>query len=167
MFSSSRRVIGGIFLIAVSLAPLRVSAISQSLRHSALPWEERVAPEIELQVAVAPTGALRARERVTFRFRIADEAGRPIEGLQPAAWLEPLAAGETVDPSACVQEMETDAGWELVRTPALLDLVLHEGQRPGTYEAVARLGRPGRYGVAFFLGSPRLLHCFEVEVQPG
>jgi hypothetical protein len=29
------------------------------------------------------------------------------------------------------------------------------------------MGRPGRYGVAFFLGSPRLVHCFEVEVQPA
>lgn len=167
MFSSSRRVIGGIVLIAASLAPARVSGISQSLRHSILPWEERVAPEIELQVAVAPTGALRERERVTFRFRIADEEGRPIPGLRPTAWLEPLAAGETIDPAACVQEMETDAGWRLVKAPVLLDLALHEGERPGTYEAVARMGRPGRYEVAFFLGSPRLVHCFEVEVQPA
>jgi hypothetical protein len=126
---------------------------------------------IELKVAVAPVGraegALRERDRVAFRFEIADETGRPIPSLRPAAWLEPLAAGETADPTACVEEMELDAGWTLVKSPALLDLNLRQGKRPGTYEGAVRLGRPGRYEVAFFLGSPRLVHCFEVEVQPA
>lgn len=144
------------------------SAISRPLRSSMLPWGDRVAADsLELRVAVESMdrrdAVLRARDRVAFRFRIADESGRPVEGLRPAAWMEPLAEGQTVDPSSCVREMETESGWSVVRTPAL-DLQLHEGDRPGTYEAVARLGRPGRYGVAFFLGSPRLTHCFEVEV---
>lgn len=147
-------------------------AISRPLPDAGLPWGDRVVPGIELRVAVAPVdgqegSAIRERDRVSFRFRIADEAGRPIPGLRPTAWMEPLAAGETVDPAACVQELETGSGWRLVKAPALLDLALHEGERPGTYEAVARMGRPGRYGVAFFLGTPRVVHCFEVEVQPA
>lgn len=154
--------------LAIFLAPLRVSAISQSL-PSLLPWGDRVVRDgIELQVAVAPEGRpFKERDRVTFLFRVADEAGRPMAGLRPAAWLEPLAPGQSVDPAACVREMETGSGWKLVKAPALLDLDLREGERPGTYEAFARMGRPGRYGVAFFLGSPRLVHCFEVEVQPS
>jgi hypothetical protein len=157
-----------VIFLAIIAAPLRVSAISQSL-PTLLPWGDRVVRDgIELQVAVAPQGrALKERDRVTFRFQVADEAGRPMPGLRPAAWLEPLAPGQSVDPSACVREMETGSGWKLVKTPALLDLDLHEGERPGTYVALARMGRPGRYGVAFFLGSPRLVHCFEVEVQPS
>jgi hypothetical protein len=154
------------------LSTLPAFAISRPLPDPALPWGDRVAPGIELRVAVAPVdgeegSAIRERDRVAFRFRIVDERGRPIQGLRPAAWMEPLAAGEMVDPAACVREMETDSGWRLVKAPALLDLALHEGERPGTYEAVARMGRPGRYGVAFFLGTPRLVHCFEVEVQPA
>ncbi|MFL6291743.1 MAG: hypothetical protein ACJ759_12685 [Thermoanaerobaculia bacterium] len=155
-------------VLFLTLTPARVSAISQPL-PPLLAWGDRVVRDgIELEVRMAPEGrALRERDRVTFRFRIADEGGRPIPGLRPAAWLEPLAPGQSVDPTACVREMETGSGWRLVKTPALLDLDLHEGGRPGTYEALARMGRPGRYGVAFFLGSPRLVHCFEVEVQPA
>lgn len=164
MFSRS---FSAIAIFLVLLAPLRVSAISQSL-PSVLPWGERIARDgIELRVAVAPEGRpLREREPVTFRFRIADEAGRPMPGLRPAAWMEPLAAGESVDPTACVRELETGAGWELVKAPARLDLDLHETEGPGAWEARVRMGRPGRWGVAFFLGSPRLVHCFEVEIQP-
>ncbi|HSN85657.1 MAG TPA: hypothetical protein VL025_02815, partial [Thermoanaerobaculia bacterium] len=161
----------------VLLVPGVASAISRPLRSASLPWGDRLASEgLELRVAVEPVDrrahrgypdtVLRARDRVAFEFRIFDEGGRPIQGLRPAAWMERLAEGETVDPSACVQEMETGSGWSLVRTPAL-DLDLREGERPGTYQAVARLGRPGRYEVAFFLGSPRLVHCFEVEIQQG
>jgi YVTN family beta-propeller protein len=38
---------------------------------------------------------------------------------------------------------------------------------PGSYETTATLRRPGRYDVAFFLDSPRTIHCFEVEVAPN
>lgn len=155
-----------VVLLLVLLIPTKVGGISQSL-PSVLPWGDRIARDgIELKVAVAPEGRpLRERDRVTFRFQIADEAGRPMPGLRPSVWMEPLAAGETVDPQACVRELETGAGWELVRTAARLDLDLHESA--GAYEARVRMGRPGRYGVAFFLGSPRLVHCFEVEIQPS
>lgn len=163
----SRLVVSAVVLSLALAAPLRLSAISKSL-PSVLPWGERIARDgIELKVAVAPEGRpLRERDRVTFRFQIADESGRPMPGLRPAVWLEPLAAGEAVDPASCVRELETGAGWELVKGPARFDLDLHEGERAGAYEARVRMGRPGRYGVAFFLGSPRLVHCFEVEIQP-
>lgn len=160
---------GALLALIALLVPGVASAISRPLRSSILPWGDRVATDsLELRVAVEPVGrpgggALRARDRIAFLFRISDEGGRPVEGLRPAAWMEPLAEGETVDPNACVQEVETESGWSVVRTPSL-DLDLQEGDRPGTYEAVARPGRPGRYEVAFFLGSPRLTHCFEVEV---
>lgn len=36
--------------------------------------------------------------------------------------------------------------------------------RPGRYETTATLRRPGTYDVAFFLDTPRVVHCFEVEV---
>ena len=163
----SSRILSAAALSLFLMVSLRVSAISQSI-PALLPWGDRVVRDgIELEVAVAPEGrAFRERDRVTFRFRIADEAGRPMPGLRPAAWMEPLAPGQSVDPMACVRELETGSGWKLVKAPALLDLDLREGDRPGTYEALAHMGRPGRYGVAFFLGSPRLVHCFEVEVQP-
>lgn len=35
---------------------------------------------------------------------------------------------------------------------------------PGAYETVAELRRPGVYDVAFFLDSPRTIHCFQVQV---
>ncbi|MFQ5719442.1 MAG: YncE family protein [Acidobacteriota bacterium] len=38
---------------------------------------------------------------------------------------------------------------------------------PGSYETVAQLRRPGLYDVAFFLDSPRTVHCFPVDVAPN
>ena len=35
---------------------------------------------------------------------------------------------------------------------------------PGIYQTVARLPRPGRFDVAFYLDTPRLIHCFEVDI---
>ena len=42
-----------------------------------------------------------------------------------------------------------------------------EERAPGVYETTATLRRPGRYDLAFFLDSPRTIHCFDVEVAPG
>ena len=42
-----------------------------------------------------------------------------------------------------------------------------EERAPGAYETIATLRRPGRYDVAFFLDSPRTIHCFAVEVAPS
>ncbi len=55
---------------------------------------------------------------------------------------------------------------ELERQPRavlVLDRSLHETS-PGVYEATARLPRAGRFQLAFFLDSPRVLQCFPVEV---
>jgi YVTN family beta-propeller protein len=49
------------------------------------------------------------------------------------------------------------------RAVEVIDNSLEE-QSPGIYETTARLRRPGTYDVAFFLDSPRAIHCFEVEV---
>ena len=49
------------------------------------------------------------------------------------------------------------------RAVTVVDNSLKEGAG-GVYETTARLRRPGTYDVAFFLDSPRAIHCFEVEV---
>jgi hypothetical protein len=156
-------------LFAAVLLASHVEAISTPRSSSGLPWGDRVARDLSLQVAVEPLdralgSPFRERDRVAIRFRVS-EVGTdvPLPGLRPAAWMEPLKDGEAVDPAACVREVEGDSGWTLIQGPSL---DLREGAR-GTYEAVTRLGRPGRYEVAFFLGSPRLVHCFEVEVLPA
>lgn len=37
--------------------------------------------------------------------------------------------------------------------------------RAGVYETVTQLRRPGEYDLAFFLDSPRILHCFPLQVE--
>ena len=49
------------------------------------------------------------------------------------------------------------------RAVQVVDRSLRE-REPGLYRTEARLRRPGRYDVAFFMDSPRVTHCFEVEV---
>ena len=39
-----------------------------------------------------------------------------------------------------------------------------EEREPGVYETTAVMQRPGRYDVAFFLDSPRTIHCFDAAV---
>jgi DNA-binding beta-propeller fold protein YncE len=36
---------------------------------------------------------------------------------------------------------------------------------PGLYQTVARLRRQGRFDLAVFLDNPRLIHCFELEIE--
>ena len=148
-------------LFAVALLAAQAGAISTPRLSSDLPWGDRVSRDLSLQVMVEPLdralgSPFRERDRVAFRFRVS-EVGTdvPLPGLRPAAWLAPLRDGEAVDPGECIGESS--------QGPAL---ALREGAT-GTYEAVTRLGRPGRYEVAFVLGSPRLVHCFEVEVLPA
>jgi len=50
------------------------------------------------------------------------------------------------------------------RAVLVVDRSLRE-RRPGVYETVATLREPGTYDVAFFLDAPRVLHCFEIEVE--
>ncbi|MEE8587108.1 MAG: cytochrome D1 domain-containing protein, partial [Acidobacteriota bacterium] len=52
------------------------------------------------------------------------------------------------------------------RAVLAVDRSLQE-RSPGSYETSAILRRPGLYDVAFFLDSPRMIHCFEVRVQPN
>lgn len=52
------------------------------------------------------------------------------------------------------------------RAIQVVDSSLKE-RAPGVYETTARLRRPGLYDVAFFLDSPRTIHCFEVTVAPS
>ena len=147
-------------LFSAALLASQAGAISTPRLSSGLPWGDRVARDLSLQVAVEPLdralgSPFRERDRVALRFRVSELGSDvPLPGLRPAAWLEPLQDGEAVDPGACLRETQG------------APLALREAAR-GTYEAVARLGRPGRYEVAFFLGSPRLVHCFEVEVLPA
>ncbi|HEX2164924.1 MAG TPA: hypothetical protein VHM02_13345, partial [Thermoanaerobaculia bacterium] len=53
------------------------------------------------------------------------------------------------------------------RAVRVVDRSLRERERPGVYETAAKLRRPGRYRIAFFLDSPRAVHCFEAEVAPS
>lgn len=131
-----------------------------------IPWLQRIVRDgISLQVDLQPLagrddGALRAKDRVAVRLRLADvSTGQPLEDLGPVAWLGPAPEGWGLDPERCSQE----AG-EIAASGA--PEPLRETTRPGTYETVTRFDRPGRYELVFFVGSPRLVHCFQVDVQP-
>ncbi|HYU35038.1 MAG TPA: YncE family protein [Thermoanaerobaculia bacterium] len=50
------------------------------------------------------------------------------------------------------------------RAVLVVDRSLKE-RKAGSYETVARLPRPGHYQVAFFLDSPRAVHCFPLTVS--
>ena len=52
------------------------------------------------------------------------------------------------------------------RAVMVVDRSLGERRRLGVYETAAKMRRPGRYEVAFFLDTPRIVHCFPVEVFP-
>lgn len=49
------------------------------------------------------------------------------------------------------------------RAVLVVDRSLRE-QRPGVYETTAKMTGPGNYEIAFFLDSPKLVHCFPVKV---
>jgi YVTN family beta-propeller protein len=50
------------------------------------------------------------------------------------------------------------------RAVLVVDRSLHERTTAGTYETVARLSLPGRYTLALFLDSPKVVECFPVQV---
>ena len=50
------------------------------------------------------------------------------------------------------------------RAVLAVDRSLQEGE-PGVYGTTAILRRPGTYDLAFFLDSPRTIHCFRVEIE--
>ncbi len=122
------------------------------------------------------------------------EAGRPLEAADFTGGQHPL--GEGVRPSLADGIVPApDPGTVLVANPAdraiyyyvegmaapsgsfhnygrqpravlVVDRGLRERGRPGSYEATVRLPGPGRYRLPFFLDAPRVVHCFEVELQP-
>ncbi|MEM7349907.1 MAG: YncE family protein [Acidobacteriota bacterium] len=46
-----------------------------------------------------------------------------------------------------------------------IDRSLGERSRQGVYETAAKLRSPGRYEIAFYLETPRIVHCFAAEVE--
>ncbi len=53
------------------------------------------------------------------------------------------------------------------RSPRALlavDRSLKERRKPGVYETIAKLPRAGIYDVVYYMDSPRILHCFQVQV---
>ncbi len=122
------------------------------------------------------------------------EAGRPLEAADFTGGQHPL--GEGVRPSLADGIVPApDPGTVLVANPAdraiyyyvegmaapsgsfhnygrqpravlVVNRGLRERGRPGSYEATVRLPGPGRYRLPFFLDAPRVVHCFEVELQP-
>lgn len=52
------------------------------------------------------------------------------------------------------------------RAVLVIDRSLRERARPGVYETVARLDRPGRFDLLFLLDQPRIVHAFRVDVEP-
>jgi hypothetical protein len=51
------------------------------------------------------------------------------------------------------------------RAVQVIDRSLKE-RSPGVYETMVRLGRPGRYDLAFFLDTPRVIRCLPLAVDP-
>jgi len=135
---------------------------------SGIPWLQRVVRDgISLQVDLEPIAkrtkredsVLRAKDRVAVRLRISDvRTGLPLDGLDPVAWLGSAPDTRGADPASCLSEAQEIAAGG---TPE----PLRETSQPGTYETVARLDRPGRYEIVFLVGAPRLVHCFQVDVQ--
>ena len=52
------------------------------------------------------------------------------------------------------------------RAVLVVDRSLQERRRGGVYETAAKMRRPGRYQVAVFVDTPRIVHCFETEILP-
>lgn len=52
------------------------------------------------------------------------------------------------------------------RAVLVVDRSLRERQ-PGVYETTARMTRAGIHDLSLFLDSPRLIHCFEIAIEPN
>lgn len=163
---SVRRSVRRAFALTVlALAAVPVFALEDvGAAFPGIPWLQRVVRDgISLRVDLEPVakredGALREKDRVAVRLHVSDvTTGLPLNGLDPVAWLG--AAPEGGDPERCLETAR-----EIVASGP--PEPLRATDRPGTYETVARLGLPGRYELVFFVGSPRLVHCFQVEVRP-
>jgi YVTN family beta-propeller protein len=47
-----------------------------------------------------------------------------------------------------------------------VDRSLRERDTPGVYQTIARVRSPGRYDLLFYLDAPRIVHAFDLEVEP-
>ena len=160
-----RGLLAGAALSLAAVAPGHTLSETYALSRPGVPWSNRLVRDgIALEVEIGSPGgakaaALRQGERVALRFRISDAyTGQPFDGLIPAAWVEVVPEGRAFDAERCAEEAAEAGG--------LLGRLGERGDRPGTYEAVTRLAEPGRYQVVFFLDSPRIVHCFQVDVKP-
>ena len=160
-----RRLFAGAALSLCVAAPAGALSEIYALSRPGVPWSNRLVRDgIALEVEIGSPGgakaaALRQGERVALRFRISDAyTGQPFDGLVPAARIEPVPEGQAFDEERCTEEAEGAGG--------LLGRLGEREDRPGTYEAVTRLAEPGRYQVVFFLDSPRIVHCFQMDVKP-
>jgi YVTN family beta-propeller protein len=52
------------------------------------------------------------------------------------------------------------------RAVLVVDRSLRDRGTPGAYQTIARLKKPGLFDVVFFLDTPRIVHCFPIEVVP-
>lgn len=164
-FRSSRLLRALLAGAALSLAAAPGGAISETsaLSRPGIPWSNRLVRDgIALEVEVGSKSATpKQGERVALRFRISDAyTGQPFDGLVPTAWMEPVPEGQAFDAERCADEVRDFA------TGVLAGRLGEREDRPGTYEAVTRLAEPGRYRVVFFLDSPRIVHCFQMDVEP-
>ena len=169
MRSTLRRALRPLVLAVAALAALPSAgrAISQtSGAGPSIPWWNRIVyNDVALQVEIEPLdpahrGVLRERDLLAFRFRLFDGiTGKPLVGLAPAAWIEPVPGNGPFDAEKCAEEAQRALGGLPLEG-------LGEGRRPGTYESVTRLDR-GRYEVVFLLDAPRVVQCFQVDVRPA
>ena len=52
------------------------------------------------------------------------------------------------------------------RAVVCVDRSLRERDAPGIYQTVARVRSPGRYDLLFYLDAPRIIHAFDLAVEP-
>ena len=52
------------------------------------------------------------------------------------------------------------------RAVLCVDRSLRERDAPGVYQTVARVRSPGRYDLLFYLNAPRIIHAFDLVVEP-
>ncbi|HEV2853872.1 MAG TPA: YncE family protein [Thermoanaerobaculia bacterium] len=77
---------------------------------------------IALSLAIEPLDGKELREgrHAALRFQFSDAGtGQPLSGLNPAAWLDRLKDGETLDPKECVQKVEEFVGGSILKRPTL------------------------------------------------
>lgn len=111
--------VAGTFLLA-GLAALAVGAgAREEGAPPALQAEDR-GVHLDLKVEAVDGKGIREGADVAVRFRISDEAtGTPLPGLYPAAWMDPVGAGEVANTGDCTRKVEAFLGGSLFSRPAV------------------------------------------------